>query len=134
MSSGPFFLLAFFGMFVGTVVLATYVYAGFKSGFWLGMRAPGTRPLWIGFLPIVFGWAPISLWPFLADWNTFLKAGVSMGFFILNAYPMCIGYGTARELRRAESKRRFRKNVDDWLGEWECEPATHGLDDEDFKG
>ena len=131
MDTGPVFFLAFLGMFVGTVSLTLYVFGLYKWGFVLAMRAKNLRPMWQGILAIALAWGPVSLWTFLIDWSPFLKVGFAMATYLLHAYPMSVGFGTATGLREAEAKRRFRKNVDDWLGEWECEPAAHGLDEEE---
>ena len=131
MDTGPVFFLAFLGMFVGTVTITLYVFGLFKWGYRLAMGTKTLRPMWQGILAIALAWGPVSLWPVLIDWSPFLKVGFSMAFYLLGAYPMSVGFGTGTELRKAEAKRRFRKNVDDWLGEWECEPAAHGLDERD---
>lgn len=126
-----FFAASMAGMFFGTVFLAAYVFAFYRLGIWLGDRSALNQPLWRGVVPIALGWGPISIWPFLTDWDIFLKMGIAMGFYFLGACPTAMGFGAAVEVRHAQAKRRFTKNVDDWLGEWECEPATFLGEEED---
>jgi hypothetical protein len=130
MDTGAFFLASLFGMFFGTMFLAAYLYAGYRFGVRMGERAPAGRRLWQGAAGFALVWAPLSSWPFLAGWNPFLATGAAMAFFLLHAYPMSIGYGVALDARAKEASRRFRKNVDDWLGEWECVPALSEEDPE----
>jgi hypothetical protein len=134
MENGAFFFLAFLGMFVGTIGLGLYVYVAYRIGMRLGARAGLNRPMWLGILFIALVCQPFSFWPYLTDWHAFMKLGIAMAFFLLNAYPTAIGYGAAVEMSKEQSKRRFRKNVDDWLGEWECEPAHHFSDEEERGG
>ena len=130
-SGAEFFLMSLMGIFFGTLGLGAYMYFAYRLGLWLGHRAPPTRSISRGLALIAACCQPISLWPFLTDWDAFLKVGIALAFYVLNAFPISVAYGSAVELQREHAKRRFRKNVDDWLGEWECEPAHHSLDDED---
>ena len=130
-SNGAFFLLAFVGMFVGTAAMGLYVFGFYRWGQGLGERSPVNRALWRGIVAIALAWAPVSLWPYFTDWHAFIQIAISIAFYLLNAYPMAVGYGAALEVRREQARRRFRKNADDWLGAWECEPATHLSDDDD---
>jgi hypothetical protein len=118
-------------MFVGSVILGFQVFLLYRGGLKLGSQAPANRPMWIGIAFVAAGWTIPSIWPYFTPWDPFLKLGISMAFYLLNAYPMAVGYGAALEGVREQAKRRFRKNVDDWLGEWECEPAGHAAEEED---
>lgn len=130
MDNGAFFLGAFVAMFFGTVILTVYIYGMYRLGQAAGERDGLQRPLGFGLAKIGAFWAPISLWPIMADWNPFAKLGTAMVFFILHAYPMGIGFAVTYRAREQELARRFRKNVDDWLGEWEGEAAALGWDEE----
>lgn len=130
-SGGAFFLMAFVGMFVGTAVLGFYVFYLYRFGMRIGERAPLNRPMWMGIVGIALAWPPLCVWPYFTDWHIFMQIAISMAFYLLSAYPMAVGFGAAIEVRREQSKRRYRKNVDDWLGEWECEPAGHAADDDE---
>lgn len=130
MDTGAFFIGSLFGMFFGTLFLSLYIYGAVLAGQAIARFANVGRPIWKGVAKIAVVWWPLSLWPLFLDWNPFAKMGVALMFYILNAYPMSIGFGTAMRTRQEEASRRFHKNVDDWLAHWECDPVNHGWDEE----
>lgn len=134
MDSGVIFMASLAGMFFGTIVMALELYVVYRLGYRLGQRDRPNRPLWKGLVLIGLGPWPISLWPFLIDWDPFLQAGVALSFYVAIAFPLATGYGAAKDLFDRESRRRWRKNADDWLGEWECEPAPVSSEDDTEEG
>lgn len=128
MDNAAFLIGSIFGMFFGTIFLSLYIYAAYLGGQTIARRAPVGKPVWLGIAKIATFWWPVSLWPLFLDWNPFAKLGAAVVFFILNAYPMGIGFGVTLRARQEEATRRFQKNVDDWLANWECEPMPFGED------
>lgn len=126
MDNGAFFLGSLFGMFFGTIFLSLYIFGSLLAGQAIARRAHVGRPLWLGIAKIATIWWPLSIWPLFLDWNPFAKIGASLMFYILNAYPMSIGFGMTMRARQEEAARRYHKNVDDWLANWECEESLHG--------
>jgi hypothetical protein len=130
MEGGAIFLASLFGAFFGTIVLAASMFVFHRIGFLAGKRARTTAPVWAGVVALVFLTLPPSLWPFLTDWDPFLKIGASMACHVTMIFPMAMGYIAARELQDRENRRRWRKNADDWLGRWECDAAPVSSEDE----
>lgn len=131
MDTGAFFLASLAGMFFGTIVLALVLLALHRLGFAIGKRAAPNRPVWVGIVKLgVAAWAP-SLWPLVIDLDGFMRAGTILATYVAIAFPLSMGYGAARDLAQRESRRRWRKNADDWLGVWECEVAPVSSEDED---
>lgn len=134
MGSGEFFLASLAGMFFGTIAMALELYAVYRIGYRLGVRDRPTRPLWKGLTMIGLAVWPISLWPFLVEWDPFLQLGLALSFYVAVAFPLATGYGAAKDLHARECRRRWRKNADDWLAVWECEPAPVSSEDEPEEG
>ncbi len=116
-------------MVVLTVALGTYVSGLFHAGVWLGNRARQGFPIWQGIAVVGLGWAPITMAALSLPLAPPLKAAAVAVLYLLHAPPMAIGYWGGRTASRDESEKRWSKNVDDWLGDWECRPTQEQHDE-----
>ncbi|HRK22237.1 MAG TPA: hypothetical protein PLX06_10525 [Fimbriimonadaceae bacterium] len=121
MDNGAFFLGALFAMFFGTLFLTLYVAALYLAGRAFAFAANINRPVAVGVVKIAAACWLISLWPLFTDWHPLARLGLATAFFVGNAIPLAVGFGSNLRIRQEDAQRRFSKNVDDWLGEWEGE-------------
>lgn len=124
MDNGAFFLGALFAMFFGTVALSIYICGLFFAGKALGRAADLNKPPVLGITKIAAACWLTSFWPLFADWHPLIRLGVGIVFFVGHAFPLGAGFASTLRLRQENAVRRYRKNVDDWLGEWEGESAV----------
>lgn len=120
MDSGIIFVVAMLGMAVSTVLLGGYVFLLYRLGNQLARRIPPTVAFNLAIAAICSAWIPISFLIFACPIDRTTALGLFIGLFLLNSYPTCIGFAAERILTRVDSEKRFSKNVDDWLSQWEC--------------
>lgn len=113
--------IAAMGIFVfGGITLAVYAYGLHQIGMTLAHRQKWQDEIWKCARRIYLWCLPLLGLGFLFPIHPVLQVGVSVIAYILHAHPLSVGYWSARERLESEDRLRFRKNVDDWLGEWEC--------------
>jgi hypothetical protein len=128
LESTSFFLAALVILAFGTALGCAYVYAMYLVGRRLGSRLfLGWLP-WIGMGLITLHCAVLALPAVLAPVGPFMQLALGLSLFVLHAQPLCVGYLAERLIRRDEKERRWAKNADDWLAEWECRPIEEPRD------
>lgn len=106
-------------MAVSTVFLGGYVYLLYKLGNRLARRIPATVSTHLAIAAICSVWIPVSFFVFACPIDRTTALGLFIGLFLLNSYATSIGFAAERILTRMDSDKRFSKNVDDWLSQWE---------------
>jgi hypothetical protein len=59
--------------------------------------------------------------------DPFMKVAAVISVYLVHAQPIGIGFWAGRELRRINDEKKWRRNVDNWLGEWECQASEEEL-------
>lgn len=67
---------------------------------------------------------PIAALALVFPFDPVVQLGIAVSLYYLHAQPLCVGFWAGRETRRLEHERRWSKNADDWLGEWECREVS----------
>ena len=129
MDSGTFLLSVFGALVFGTIIVCGYTYLLHRLGYWMAQRDSESSPRWLGVLLLAVAWIPVSFFGFLLPIDPFMKAACALSLYLVHAQPCCLGYWGGRLARQIEHERRWRKNIDDWLGEWECEPSKLSRDE-----
>ncbi|MBX3117732.1 MAG: hypothetical protein KF784_01605 [Fimbriimonadaceae bacterium] len=124
MDPGTVFITAMGFFIFGGIALAVYAYCLHQIGMTLAHRQKWQGEVWRAASRIYFWCLPILGLGFFFSVSTVLQIGISVIAYILHAHPLSVGYWSERERIESAAKLRFRKNVDDWLGEWECQETN----------
>ncbi len=118
-----FFLGSLLATAVVTVALYAYTIVVFGLGRAFARIDPVQPPPRIGALALAVLWIAPSMLAWLLPLVPVMKLAAALAFYVLHAQPFCFGYLAERLLRIRTAERRWSKNADDWLAEWECRPA-----------
>lgn len=129
MESGTVFLATLAVLTVGTASLCAYLYGLFRLGCAVSAKWAVRQPLAIGVCLVAAPWTLLPIIVALSPVEPFWRLPIGLSLFILHAQPFCLGYCSGRIARREEDERRWAKNTDDWLAEWECRPSEGARDD-----
>ncbi|MFQ3586320.1 MAG: hypothetical protein SNJ74_07380 [Fimbriimonadaceae bacterium] len=121
MDIGAVFAISLVALLFGTTFVCGYTFLLHRAGFSLGMRCRGKNSPWRGTVSLALAFVPIgalfALLPFGPVW---LKAVVVCSVYLVHAQPVCVGFCAGWKVGHEQLRRQFKKNVEDWLGEWEC--------------
>lgn len=109
----------FGGLTIGVPILGALMFGAFQFGRGLFDRLGATKCARFAIPLICAFWTPVFLIGQLVPGSGFSKGTVGLMLFLLNAYPSVIGFAARKSQFEVDSNRRFQKNVDDWLGQWE---------------
>lgn len=122
----------FLGLTFGVPLLCLYMWGIFRLGQWAARRSNLQVPMSMGVAFVGLTWFPPSFAGFLVPVDDYLRGAICLLLFLLHAYPCSVGYATERQTRELADRKRYRKNVDDWLSEWECR-EMESLTNEDIE-
>lgn len=104
----------------GSITLGVYAYGLHQIGTTLAYKQKWQGEIWRGASRICLWCLPILALGPIIPVHPIYQVCISMCVYIFHAQPLCVGYWSERiRLEKAEEL-RFKKNVDDWLSEWEC--------------
>jgi hypothetical protein len=106
---------------MGSLFMAIYVYGLYKLGNLIADRLPLSINFNVAIIVICIAWIPLSSFVLLFPGPTIVVLASYIAVVLTNAYPVCIGFAAGRFFMEQASKKRFSKNVDDWLSEWESQ-------------
>jgi len=112
---------------VASVALGAYAYALYLFGRWLARRRRWKASPKLATSLLAVAWVPVAVPAAFLPMDPFIKTALVISLYILHAQPCCVGYWAGREIRKRESERRWNRNVDFWLSEWECRPSEEEL-------
>lgn len=130
LDSGIVFVLALLVLTFGSVLLAGYAYFLYL----FGVRLSHTRlrrlnrfvaMTLIGGLCVLV----VTLGVLALPVESFFRIVLAICLVFIHTQPTCVGYYAGVEMRRIEDSKRFAKNVDDWLADWECGSIGTSHDD-----
>lgn len=124
------FFGAMAGLTFGVPLICAYLWLMFKLGSHIASRTPTSVPLQAGVAGICAAWIVPTAVGLLVPVSPFMKCAMYLTLYLLHAYPTVIGFASARHIRIMEDRARFRKNVDDWLADWECREMESLTEDE----
>lgn len=104
---------------IGCLYVLGSAYGLYLAGRWLASRTGKSLGPVAGVVLIALLWLPVSLLALLVDEGPIVQLGIAISVYAVFAQPTCIGYWAGKKLDRMESERRWHKNADDWLAEWE---------------
>ncbi len=110
--------------------MAVYCVCLLQYGQQLAIRVPSRISDQKVLILLSLAWLPVSMAALLIPGDPFFKLLYLVVFYLMNAYPSAIGLITHRRFIEEQECKRFRRNVDGWLAEWECEETDTDLEDD----
>lgn len=105
---------------VGTATLLGYTFVLYRLGRILAEHLGSRLSPTLGAVLIGVAWLPVSLLALVVPVGPIVQIGLAICLYVVHAQPTCVGFWAGRALDRMESERRWTKNADDWLADWEC--------------
>ncbi|MBI5706615.1 MAG: hypothetical protein HZC36_06460 [Armatimonadetes bacterium] len=104
----------------GTAFVMGYTFVLYRFGRRLCDRTPQRWPQWLVMAAIGLFSLAVGLLGWFAPGGPFAQIATGICLTVLHCQSICVGFYAGREVRHQEDSRRWFKNTDDWLAEWEC--------------
>lgn len=111
--------LAILGLTAGTSLLAIYAFGMYRLGVHCAHRFPRAWSAARGMTMICLAWLAVGGAILFIPGHPLVLLTGFISAFSVSAYPQCIGYAAGRYFRDEEEHKRYSRNVDKWLSEWE---------------
>ncbi len=121
MDPGSVFFVAFGIFVIAGTAMAAYAYNLFQVGVGMAQKRLWHDDVWICARRICLRCTPLLATGVLIPVHPIFRVGISVIVYLLHAHPLCVGYWSERVKIEKAERLRFKKNVDDWLAEWECQ-------------
>jgi hypothetical protein len=128
-STATFFMGSLAALVLGGAALSAYAYLWFRFGNWMGLRARSRGSLGWSTARFALAWIPVGIPALFLPADVYVRSAGALCLFVLHAQPACLGYYSGRLTAKQERDRRWNKNADDWLAEWECRPVSSSQDE-----